>query len=178
MRDKDVSLMLKALLPAASTMVMTEPDTPRAHTAEELAAIARKLSPAAADRGRARSRARARARVDALPGGLRSGIDLSRRRSPRSHRRGRARSADASLSRRSRRLRAAKADVILRKPAFFCSVRMTNLFRGTLAAVALLLATPQFAAAQLTDIPASTGPGADTGASRRQPLPRCAKRSR
>ena len=49
LRDKDVSLMLKALLPAASTMVMTEPDTPRAHTAEDLAAIARKLSPTAAD---------------------------------------------------------------------------------------------------------------------------------
>jgi dihydrofolate synthase/folylpolyglutamate synthase len=46
LRDKDVSLMLKALLPAASTMVMTEPDTPRAQTAEELAAIARRLSPA------------------------------------------------------------------------------------------------------------------------------------
>jgi LPS-assembly protein len=30
---------------------------------------------------------------------------------------------------------------------------MTNLFRGTLAVVALLLATPQFARAQLTDIP-------------------------
>ena len=47
-RGKDVSLMLKALLPAASTMVMTEPDTPRAHTAGDLAAIARKLSPIAA----------------------------------------------------------------------------------------------------------------------------------
>ena len=47
LRDKDVSLMLKALLPAASTIVMTEPATPRAHSAEELAAIARKLSPAA-----------------------------------------------------------------------------------------------------------------------------------
>jgi dihydrofolate synthase/folylpolyglutamate synthase len=45
LRDKDVSLMLKALLPAASTMVMTEPDTPRAQTVEELAAIARRLSP-------------------------------------------------------------------------------------------------------------------------------------
>jgi dihydrofolate synthase/folylpolyglutamate synthase len=45
LRDKDVSLMLKALLPAASTMVMTQPDSPRAHTAEELAAIAQKLSP-------------------------------------------------------------------------------------------------------------------------------------
>ena len=45
LRDKDVSLMLKALLPAASTMVMTQPDSPRAHTAEELAAIARKHSP-------------------------------------------------------------------------------------------------------------------------------------
>jgi dihydrofolate synthase / folylpolyglutamate synthase len=46
LRDKDVSLMLKALLPAASTIVMTQPDTPRAHSAEELAAIARGLSPA------------------------------------------------------------------------------------------------------------------------------------
>ena len=45
LRDKDVSLMLKALLPAASTIVMTEPDTPRAYRADELAAIARKLSP-------------------------------------------------------------------------------------------------------------------------------------
>ena len=47
LRDKDVSLMLKALLPAASTIVMTQPATPRAHTAEELAAIARKLGLAA-----------------------------------------------------------------------------------------------------------------------------------
>jgi dihydrofolate synthase/folylpolyglutamate synthase len=47
LRDKDVPLMLKALLPAASTMVMTQPDTPRAHTADELAAIARTLAPRA-----------------------------------------------------------------------------------------------------------------------------------
>jgi dihydrofolate synthase/folylpolyglutamate synthase len=47
LKDKDVSLMLKALLPAASTMVITQPDSPRAHTAEELAAIARKLAPRA-----------------------------------------------------------------------------------------------------------------------------------
>lgn len=47
LRDKDVSLMLKALLPAASVMVITQPDTPRAHTAEGLAAIARKLVPIA-----------------------------------------------------------------------------------------------------------------------------------
>ena len=45
LRDKDVTMMLKALLPAASRMVMTEPDTPRAHRADELAAIARGLSP-------------------------------------------------------------------------------------------------------------------------------------
>ncbi|MET0211694.1 MAG: cyanophycin synthetase, partial [Vicinamibacterales bacterium] len=45
LRDKDVTMMLKTLLPAASIVVMTEPDTPRAHRAEELAAIARKLSP-------------------------------------------------------------------------------------------------------------------------------------
>ena len=47
MRDKDVSLMLKTLLPVASVIVMTQPDTPRAHEAGELATIARTLSPAA-----------------------------------------------------------------------------------------------------------------------------------
>jgi dihydrofolate synthase/folylpolyglutamate synthase len=47
LRDKDVSLMLKALLPVASTIVMTEPDTPRAHRVDELMVIARKLSPEA-----------------------------------------------------------------------------------------------------------------------------------
>jgi dihydrofolate synthase/folylpolyglutamate synthase len=47
LRDKDVTMMLKALLPAASMMVMTEPDTPRAHRAEELAVIARQVSPQA-----------------------------------------------------------------------------------------------------------------------------------
>jgi dihydrofolate synthase/folylpolyglutamate synthase len=47
MRDKDVTLMLKTLLPVASVIVMTQPDTPRAHHAGELAAIARTLSPAA-----------------------------------------------------------------------------------------------------------------------------------
>jgi dihydrofolate synthase / folylpolyglutamate synthase len=46
LRDKDVSLMLRALLPAASTIVMTQPDTPRAHRVEELEAIAHRLSPA------------------------------------------------------------------------------------------------------------------------------------
>ena len=46
LRDKDVSLMLRTLLPAASAMVITEPATPRAHSADELAAIARKLSSA------------------------------------------------------------------------------------------------------------------------------------
>ncbi len=45
MRDKDVALMLKTLLPAASAMVMTEAATPRAHSAADLAAIARKLAP-------------------------------------------------------------------------------------------------------------------------------------
>ena len=44
MRDKDVALMLKTLMPAASTMIMTEPPTPRAHSVDELAAIARKVS--------------------------------------------------------------------------------------------------------------------------------------
>jgi folylpolyglutamate synthase/dihydropteroate synthase len=38
--------MLKALLPAVSTIIMTQPDTPRAYGGEELAAIARGLSPA------------------------------------------------------------------------------------------------------------------------------------
>lgn len=47
MRDKDVTLMLKTLLPVASELVMTEPATPRAHSATDLAAIAHKLSPSA-----------------------------------------------------------------------------------------------------------------------------------
>jgi dihydrofolate synthase/folylpolyglutamate synthase len=47
MRDKDVALMLKHLLPAASMMIMTEPANARAHTAAELADIARKISPKA-----------------------------------------------------------------------------------------------------------------------------------
>jgi len=48
LRDKDVSLMLKMLLPVASTIVLTEPATPRAHSAEELAVLVRKLSAGAA----------------------------------------------------------------------------------------------------------------------------------
>jgi dihydrofolate synthase/folylpolyglutamate synthase len=47
LRDKDVSLMLKSLLPVASRIVMTRPATPRAHTVTELEAIGRRLSPAA-----------------------------------------------------------------------------------------------------------------------------------
>lgn len=47
MRDKDVALMLKTLLPVASKMVMTEPANARAHSAAELAAIAARLAPAA-----------------------------------------------------------------------------------------------------------------------------------
>jgi dihydrofolate synthase/folylpolyglutamate synthase len=46
LHDKDVLLMLKTLLPAASIMVMTQPETPRAHSADALAALAHKLSPA------------------------------------------------------------------------------------------------------------------------------------
>jgi dihydrofolate synthase/folylpolyglutamate synthase len=45
MRDKDAALMLKHLLPAASAMIMTEAPTPRAQTAAELAAVARRLAP-------------------------------------------------------------------------------------------------------------------------------------
>jgi dihydrofolate synthase/folylpolyglutamate synthase len=44
MRDKDVTLMLKTLVPVASMMIMTEPKTPRAHDAGELAEIARSLT--------------------------------------------------------------------------------------------------------------------------------------
>jgi dihydrofolate synthase/folylpolyglutamate synthase len=47
MRDKDVALMLKNLLPVVSMMVMTEPATPRAQSAMELAGIARSLEPGA-----------------------------------------------------------------------------------------------------------------------------------
>jgi dihydrofolate synthase / folylpolyglutamate synthase len=46
MRDKDVAMMLEPLLPVASTIVMTEPSNARAHTSDELAAMARKVSPA------------------------------------------------------------------------------------------------------------------------------------
>lgn len=47
MRDKDVALMLKALLPVASRMVMTQPSSARAYPADELAVIAATLSPGA-----------------------------------------------------------------------------------------------------------------------------------
>jgi dihydrofolate synthase/folylpolyglutamate synthase len=45
MRDKDVTLMLKALLPVAAKIIMTEPPNARSCPAEELAEIAGKLSP-------------------------------------------------------------------------------------------------------------------------------------
>jgi dihydrofolate synthase / folylpolyglutamate synthase len=45
MQDKDAALMLKTLLPVVSRVVMTEPATPRARRAEELAAMARQVSP-------------------------------------------------------------------------------------------------------------------------------------
>jgi len=45
MRDKDVALMLKALLPVSARMVMTQPSIARAYPADELAAIAATLSP-------------------------------------------------------------------------------------------------------------------------------------
>ena len=44
MRDKDAALMLKTLLPVASSMTMTEPHNARAQAAEELATLARSLS--------------------------------------------------------------------------------------------------------------------------------------
>lgn len=44
MRDKDVALMLKTLLPVVSLMVMTQPANPRARSADELAAEATRLS--------------------------------------------------------------------------------------------------------------------------------------
>jgi dihydrofolate synthase/folylpolyglutamate synthase len=47
MRDKDVALMLKALLPVASIMVMTQLSIARAFPAEDLADLAAKLSPSA-----------------------------------------------------------------------------------------------------------------------------------
>jgi len=47
MRDKDVALMLKTLIPAASMLIMTQPATPRAHSAGDLAEIARRLAPTA-----------------------------------------------------------------------------------------------------------------------------------
>jgi dihydrofolate synthase/folylpolyglutamate synthase len=46
MRDKDAAAMLKLLLPAASTLVVTEPRNPRARPAEELADLARSINSA------------------------------------------------------------------------------------------------------------------------------------
>ena len=143
LRDKDVSLMLKALAAGGLDDGHDASPTRRGPIrAEELAAIAGKLSPDAKievepDPARALERA-----WTTLPGRVRSRIDLSRRQSPRRPRPGRARSVSVmgktDPSRRSLRLRATKAGVILRKPAFSCSVRMINLFRGALIAVALL----------------------------------------
>jgi dihydrofolate synthase/folylpolyglutamate synthase len=45
MRDKDAALMLKTLLPVASSMTMTEPHNARARSAAELAALAQSLAP-------------------------------------------------------------------------------------------------------------------------------------
>ena len=45
MRDKDVSEMLRILLPAASMLVVTEPGNARARPAAELAALARSIAP-------------------------------------------------------------------------------------------------------------------------------------
>jgi dihydrofolate synthase/folylpolyglutamate synthase len=45
MRDKDAALMLKTLLPVASSMTMTEPHNARARSADELATLARSFSP-------------------------------------------------------------------------------------------------------------------------------------
>ena len=50
-------------------------------------------------------------------------------------------------------LASSRSRCILRKPAVSCSFCMIKLFRGSLVAITLLLATPRFAAAQLTDIP-------------------------
>jgi dihydrofolate synthase/folylpolyglutamate synthase len=47
MRDKDVALMLKVLLPVASRVIVTEPPNARACPATELADLAHKLSPIA-----------------------------------------------------------------------------------------------------------------------------------
>jgi dihydrofolate synthase/folylpolyglutamate synthase len=46
MRDKDAAAMLGPLLPLASALVLTEPSISRARPAEELASIARAVSPA------------------------------------------------------------------------------------------------------------------------------------
>ena len=48
MRDKDVALMLKALLPVAARLIATQPSMVRAMPAAEVAAIARQLSPSTA----------------------------------------------------------------------------------------------------------------------------------
>ena len=48
MRDKDVALMLKALIPVSSVLLITKPSNARAYAAEELAVIVKTLSPTTA----------------------------------------------------------------------------------------------------------------------------------
>ncbi|MCM3880180.1 MAG: bifunctional folylpolyglutamate synthase/dihydrofolate synthase [Vicinamibacterales bacterium] len=45
MRDKNVASMLKTLMPAVSSLTITEPHNARAYSAEELAGLAREFSP-------------------------------------------------------------------------------------------------------------------------------------
>ena len=64
LRDKDAAMMLKALLPVASRIVLTEPPSARARPAEELAAIVREISPEATIEIESRPGRRAGARLE------------------------------------------------------------------------------------------------------------------
>ena len=79
MRDKDVALMVRNLLPAVSTMVMTEP-AQRGHSAAESEADGcAKGVTNARNRGRARISPRALSARGGSARCVRGGIDLSRR---------------------------------------------------------------------------------------------------
>ena len=86
MRDKDVALMLKHLLPAASMMVMTEPATPRALQRIRAGGNRAQGRTQGEDRSGARPGKSTRARVEPMSCGVRRRIDFSRRQCSRQSR--------------------------------------------------------------------------------------------
>ena len=163
--------MLKALLPAASTIVMTQPDDAarascRRAGGDRAQALARHDRSTSSPIPRARSSVRGRiARSSAQQDRFFSSATLPRRslRTPSSRDLVKALSAKRAMGRM----------LFFESLHFSVPVRMTNLFRGTLAAVARAACD-----AAVRRCPTDRHPrlrqsaGADSGAARRQPLSR------